>query len=153
MTGKADLALRQLSRFGNDLNQATDELSNNLSAIEGALNAYKLGVVSWVELPSEEVYQQDLGGRVTLKKYLGYGKHKGKWGLMFDSFLEGLEDDSGGIPLRDASREDRIAAIDKLPDLIEGLAQEAGKLIEKTTKTALQAKELAAALSKTAPSK
>jgi hypothetical protein len=80
---------------------------------------------------------------------------EGKWGLVIGEYIEGMEDsydgddeDRGVVYLRDASRDLRIRAAEKLGDLIENLTAEATKVTEKVTKRVAEAKDVASALSK-----
>ncbi|MDA2937993.1 hypothetical protein MYX75_07000 [Acidobacteria bacterium AH-259-A15] len=152
MTNKVDAALERLASFTQTLNEASDKLSVQIAAIESALSEYKLGITAWVNLKREQDFSEadDKGVRhqLTYVEQLGYGKHKGRWGLLVSWFWEELLDpyNLDQSFLRDTSRETRLAAIEKLPDLLEALAQKAAKVTEETTKKAAQAKEIAAAL-------
>lgn len=151
---KAEAALKQLASVSQTLNQASDELSQHLTEVESALNAYKLGVSAWVELRKEtEPYEPDNDGRryeLTYVELLGYGKYKSKWGLLVAAYCE--ETFEGEYDqeyfLREAPRETRLAAVEKLPDLIARIAEEAAKVKEEATEKAVQAKQIAAALSR-----
>ncbi|MCH8947923.1 MAG: hypothetical protein IH789_09905, partial [Acidobacteria bacterium] len=48
MTGKAEAALKKLASLSKNLNEASDELSRQIVALESALNGYKLGVWAWL---------------------------------------------------------------------------------------------------------
>jgi len=153
MTNKVDATLKQLASISQTLNEASDQLSKQIAEIESALNEYKLGITAWVELKKEKELTEPAedGARleVTIVEQLGYGKHKGKWGLLVTSYCEEFDgENSNESFLRDAPRETRLAAVDKLPELLKALAQEGAKVTEEATKKAAQAKEIAAALSK-----
>lgn len=152
MNGKVETSLKQLSSLSKSLNEASDELSKQISAIESALNEFKLGIWAWVKEPvlsESELSDPDEKGLQFLFNYhhrLGYGKHKGKWGLLVShGWEEG--DEEQVVFLRDASRDVRIRAMSKIPDLLDVLAQEMSALTQEASKKAAEAKELAAALS------
>jgi hypothetical protein len=145
MTVDLQDSLRKLHSLSNDLNEASDKLGVELNAVEAALNKLKLGVSGWVRIRTE-----DAGDDYTRVYTLGYYKLKGKWGLVIGEYIEGMEDDShdGTIFLRDAPRELRVDAAENLADLVAKLAENATKLTKKVTARAVEAKDLAAALSK-----
>jgi hypothetical protein len=153
MNGKVEASLKQLSSFSKSLNEASDELSKQISAIESALNEFKLGVWVWVKKPilteTEFSEPDDAGNRreFNFNYELGYGKHKGKWGLLISYGWEGDDGmDTKITPLRDAPREIRIKAMGRIPDLLDELAQEMSSLTQEASKRAAEAKQLAAAL-------
>ena len=152
MTNKVTTTLKHLDSITQTLNEASDELSKQIVAIESALSKYDIGIEVWMEL-SEQAYFScpDEKGRIhtpfTLVERLGYRKHGGKWGLIVDSCLEEFfPDDVEGCLLRYTSRKTRLAAIEKLPYLLEVLAEEAAKVNEEMVDKAAQARELAAVL-------
>lgn len=153
MNGKVETSLKQLSSFSKSLNDASDELSRHIGTLESALNSYNLGIWAWVAEPilseaelsePDEKKQQYM---MTFEHRLGYGKHKGKWGLLVSSGYD-WDDDPRVIPLREAPREVRVKAVDKIPDLLEALAKEVTALTKEASKKAAEAKELAATLTK-----
>lgn len=153
MNGKVEASLKQLSSLSKSLNEASDQLSKQISAIEVALNEYKLGVWVWAKKPiltETEISDPDEQGRrfeYNFDHQLGYGKHKGKWGLLVSSGWEGDDGmDTKITPLRDAPREIRIKAMDRIPDLMDDLAQEMLSVTQEASKRAAEAKQLAAAL-------
>jgi hypothetical protein len=152
MTGKVETSLKQLSLLSKSLNEASDELSKQISAIESALNEFKLGVWAWVREPiltETELGDPDEKGmrlQFNFHYQLAYGKHQGKWGLLVSYFWEATEEDAEIAFLRDASRKVRIKAMDRIPDLLDVLAKEMSTLTQEASKKASEAKELAAAL-------
>jgi len=152
MIGKVEASLKQLSLLSKSLNEASDELSKQISAIESAVNQFKLGIWAWVREPiltESELSDPDAEGKRFELNYhyqLGYGKHNGKWGLLVSYFWEANDEDTKIEFLRDTSREIRINAIDKIPDLLDILAKDMSRLTQETSKKASEAKELAAAL-------
>lgn len=156
MNGKAEAALKQLASLSKSLNEASDHLNRQIAEIESALNAYKLGISAWVELKREQ--EQTPGGdgkfyQLTHVEEFGYGKHNGKWGLLHSSYYEEFLDpgDAESVKttfLRDASREIRLAAVEKIPELLSALSGEAAKITDAVLKKTAAAKEIAGALSK-----
>jgi len=148
VTGKAEQSLRKLQSTAKNLNQVSDELTAQLTAIEEAINGFKLGVSAWVEAHKEKLNDPRMG-EVTHIVMLGYEKHKGKWALVYDRFLEELysgEDDAA--LLREAPRDVRVKVIDAIPKLLDKLADETEKFTAEVSSVVPKAKEIADALNK-----
>lgn len=143
VTGKADVALSRLLSSAKSLNAVSDQISTEVSEIEAALAANRIGVAAWVE-----VDRWTEGARDFLIPYvasIGYDKHNGKWALLYSVWCEATEDSDVSF-LRDTSREIRIGALQKLPLLFEKLAEETQKLTEKATNNLSDAKSITSAL-------
>lgn len=149
----SDATLKNLASLSQRLNEASDLLSKQIVQVEAALNELKLGVSAWVVIAEneEDVTAKKEDSPMFMEHVLqvGYGKHKGKWGLLF---LDGWPDvENYDVTfLRDAPREHRIAAVNKLPELLKALEAEATKMTEEATKKAAEMKQFAAALNKIA---
>jgi len=153
MADTLDDALKQLSAVSSSLNQASDKLSQHLAEVETSIGTYKLGVSVWIDLRKEKQWSDPgTDGRCyewTAVDLLGYGKLKGKWGLLVASYCEEtFEGDAKECFLRDAPRDTRLAAVEKLPDLIKALTKEAAKVAEDATKKAERTRQIAAGLGK-----
>jgi hypothetical protein len=142
VTADVQASLRKLASLSQDLNQASDRLSAELDSVETAVNKLKLGVNAWASIRAEEA-----GEGYSRSYSVGYCKIKGKWGLVLFECIDGMEEDGEITPLRDASRDLRVEAAEKLGELIEALAKEAAKTTENVTKRAAEAKKIASALS------
>src|SRR6266705_2500335 len=126
-----DAALKELTSLAQVLNKTSDDLTKHLTYVETALGALKLGVSVWVTLGKHnEISEPDTNGLrtpLTIVKMLGYSKYKNKWGLLFaeycEEFFDGEYDQESF--LRDAPREIRLAAVEKLPDLLKALIKKA----------------------------
>ncbi len=153
MADKVEATLKQLASISQSLNEVSDLLSNRIAEVEAALREYKLGVEAWVDLARERETSKADDGRIydlTCVQRLGYGKQNGKWGLLAVEYYEEFDEEPEAIFLRDAPRETRLAAVEKLPDLLKALAEKAAKVSEEVTKKAEQARQIAAGLSKKA---
>jgi hypothetical protein len=147
MTGKADAALKQLSSSAQSLNRVSDELSAYLKQIETSLASYRLGIHAWVDLSKKPIYEDGGAYIDTAIGRLGYDKLKGKWALLVASWIEGAPDETHNVQLlRDAPREIRIEAVDKLPNLLEELSRQAAKTTDKAERSLATARDLAKAL-------
>src|SRR5690348_14909698 len=109
MNGKVETSLKQLSSLSKSLNEASDELSKQISEIQSALNEFKFGVWAWAKEPvltESELSDPDEQGHQYQLNYiyrLGYGKHKGKWGLLISYSWEATDEEQIMF-LRDAPR-------------------------------------------------
>ncbi len=149
MTG---VDLNSLGSLAKSLNEASDALSKQIDEVEGALNKLKLGVWAWVELWRASEEWKGGGGlrEVTRVENVGYGKHQGKWRLLYSVSYDELPDPEYEqvYPLRDAPRMDRIDAVDRIPDLIKALEAKATEVAALAVKKAEEVKGLAAELQK-----
>ncbi len=154
MTGKVETWLDQLASLSKTLNEASDELSRQIAALESALNSYNLGVWAWVKEPiliETELSEPDAKGQryeCTYEHRVGYGKHNGKWGFVVDFSWDEDPEVSQLTFLRDASREIRLKAMDKIPNLLEVLTHEVAIVTHEASRKAAEAKELSTALAK-----
>ena len=148
-----DVSMKQLVSLSQDLNKASDSLSKQIAKAESALNEVKLGVWAWVKVRSTYQPESDLtiNGKpaaVTEVEYLGYGKHRGKWCLLYSTEYEEYPDEDfrSVVPLLEAPRQERIDAVDKLPELIRALEKNAKELADKANAKALQVADFVSAL-------
>jgi hypothetical protein len=125
MAQKGDLAsrLEDAKKAAAILASETGLMAAKLEAVELALCALNLGVVASVEIPN-------LPSTIVF-----FGRRGEEWGL----FAQGTN--FGRVPLAQASREVRLAAVAALPDLVEAL-------IRKTSETAGEVRESIARMDK-----
>ena len=143
MTGKANASLSRLFASAKSLNDVSDRLTAQIKDIEAALAANGIGVEGWVHL--ENWSEQADGYALDYSAGLGYGKHNGKWGLLYSIWCEQIGESTKSF-LRDTAREVRISALEKLPDLFDKLSEETQKLTQKATENLSVAQEVASAL-------
>jgi hypothetical protein len=144
MTG---VSLKDLARLSRELNEASDALSEQIAQVESALNELKLGVRAYVKIRSNT--SQTASGEITTALFLGYAKCRGKWCLtLVDSNDQFFPEDDTEIPLREASRGDRIDAVEKLPDLIRKLEAETRRIVIEARNKAAKVEQFAATLKK-----
>jgi methyl-accepting chemotaxis protein len=139
---------KQLSDSASQLNAASDELGKSLSALDAALKRLNLGISAWVKVTG---YEHDTGEY--WNRCLGYTKVGGKWGIAISesSGDHNTEHETSEEWLfNDAPRAFRIEAVEKLPELIERLIKEADETTKSIQHKAVQAQELAAAVTETA---
>lgn len=137
---------KKLSEAAATLNSASDELGESISALDAALKKLNLGVTAWVTI---------VGGNDDCSLYywsrdVGYDKIGGKWGIAISTstgYLDRPDEESCDSWLfSDAPRAYRIEAIDKIPDLIEKLIDEASSVTNRIIEKTAEAKQLAEAI-------
>ena len=119
----------QLSTVAADLNAVSDELGKSISEIDAALKKLNLGITTWVTIRESQEYYCD--GSPFWRWSIGYAKVEGKWGISLSKVDGDLsnQDESNNEEwlFNDAPRSLRLEAIDKIPELLEKLSQEAVK--------------------------
>jgi prefoldin subunit 5 len=151
MTDRIESTLKKLASVSQSLNQASDEVTSCIADVETALREYKLGIEVWVDIGHwTEGVRSSHGSyyKLARTRRLGYGKKDGKWGLLTYLNAEESEDWEEYAFLRESSREIRLAAIDKLPELLEALVAKAVRTAQQVTKKAEKAGQIAAGLNK-----
>jgi hypothetical protein len=143
---KARPHLEVLSKLAPQLNEASDLYQEELKEIEEALNKLKLGVTVWLELfietsdiESEYDKDGDLVGNFYRAWSLGYGKDCGdRWRLLIREWKVDNDADDGTIenviPLLEASRDLRIAAAERIPDLLKEVEEKVKRKLEVLSK-------------------
>jgi len=151
-----DPTLRRLGTLAKSLNAASDLISKQITDIEAALNALRLGVYAWIEVEREQELVPDAkdgtrGEVLTRVLSLGYAKYKGKWQLVASEGFDEVDEEYHTVtPLREAKREIKLAAAEKISDLLKVVETRVEKVTEDATKSAAKMTEIAAALRKDA---
>ena len=155
MTNPAHAALAKLTSLSQALDNVSDQLSQNIKEIESALDELNCGFWAWVKddpLQVDEISGTDKDGKQTsvhLIQQLGYGKHSGKWSFLVASGTQESWDTDATITLlRDASRELKLRAMDRVPKLLDLLAEGLTRITEETAQRAIEAKNIATGLRK-----
>lgn len=151
MTDRIESTLKKLASVSQSLNQASDKVTSCIADVEAALREYKLGIEVWIDIGHwVEGVRSSHGGFYKLgrTRRLGYGKKDGKWGLLTCVNAEESEEYEEFAFLREAPRDARLAAIDRLPELLEALVEKAVKTSHAVTKKAEKAEQIAAGLNK-----
>lgn len=151
MADKIDTTLKELTAVSKSLNQASDELSRQISELESALRELNLGVSAFVPFSKEPIEYKMDDGKVYVdhcNQDVGYHRLNGKWGLIVSTWYDS-NDDPDTVKqtfLREAPREIRLVAMDKIPDLLKALSEEAQKVTQEATKKVAQIKDISTAL-------
>lgn len=150
MNHSVEATLSKLAYVSDSLNKSSDSLSEQILEVESALQRYGLGVSVWVMMSSWEVEVPVIGAmntNVTRMLCLGYGKYCGKWGLLV-SECEDIPSEGNVSFLREASRDMKLEAVGKLPDLLKALLRKATEVATEAAAKAHVTQEIAASLKK-----
>ena len=141
---KIKTQLDELTAVARSLNEVSDELTMHVSDIEEAINKLNLGIsanVVFSNVASEDGMTSDYWR-------LAYGKEAGEWGLIIEFGHEDLnwpENDSvKGWLFRDAPRDRRLQAIERIPELMAALLKSAQKYTSDVSQKLEYARNLAA---------
>lgn len=122
----------KLGQAARRLNDGSDELNRLLAEIDKVLGRLMIGMEYTVERPlSERVTRTEDGSRVIELSFVGYLRLRGSFHLalrtvkVLESKRAAASEDPGEVvPLLEAPRKLRHAAVDQLPELVEGLANQ-----------------------------
>ncbi len=155
MTTQTESALARLTALSQTLDSVSDQLSQQITEIESALNDLNCGVWAWVSddpLGVEKVPEVEKDGQSSSVHHiqqLGYGKHEGKWGFLVASGTqESWGTDVTITFLRDAPREIRLRAMERIHKLLDIVAEGLNQVTQETTEKVAEAREIATALRK-----
>jgi hypothetical protein len=147
---EVEAALKHIEAVSNTLNQSSDLLSQKIVEIESALNHYKLGIWAWLEEPLFYLLESDGNGvDVEVSYHFGYGKIRDKWGLLIHERFDFDPEARAPMFLKDAPRDIRARAVERIPDLLKRIAEKAAELSREIMKKTELAEQIAASLKKT----
>ena len=133
--------LEQIKELRAELVGATDAYNESLLRAEAAFKALNLGVTAVVELEPNE------SDRSGWSQLIRFGKHGHEWRLLLESGPEGGEEEEWSIsPLVNASKEIRLLAANRLPDLLGALMTRAREEVEEIRTQDSKINELVTAL-------
>lgn len=122
-----------LQDLSNTLNRESDSLTAEITEFESRLIQLKLGISLWYHEPvRQQVSQTDDDEQRQTATYLVFAKGRGGWGLYLRSCVVGQDPESffEETRLRDAVREDRVAAVKLFPGFLEAMAGAARARVE-----------------------
>ncbi|HMF85239.1 MAG TPA: hypothetical protein VK598_02695 [Nitrospiraceae bacterium] len=123
-----DVDFSRLEQLAAKLNQSSESLNEAIRLVETKFAQLRLGVEASVELERSPV----LSGGTPIGEvvsYFAYVKRTGKWGLYFID-IEDSGEELSCEPFSQASREYRLKAINKVPELVKRLEQKAEELLK-----------------------
>lgn len=143
LSDRAATAYKQLVASSATLNGETDEFARTVSSLDDALGKLGLGVECWVRF-------ETWGGpdpMISIHHEIGYARVSRQWGIALRSLTEHDSgdpnyDDEERWLFNDAPRIHRIAAIEKVPELLEELVKKAGAAVKKVQTSKAQARNI-----------
>jgi hypothetical protein len=135
--------LQKLASVASTINQLSDQLTEEVSEVEEAVNELNLGVTTNVRVDS----WADEEGNSGLWR-LAYGKNSGKWGF----FVEYLSEWPGRGPdsetyeswlFKDSPRDVRLKCVEKIPLLLDTLVRKSTEVANTIAEKVAYAKDLA----------
>jgi hypothetical protein len=150
LPAKVSASFQQLKAAATQLNAISDKLGKSISALDAALQRFNLGVETWVRIST---YSEDDGNYYF--REIGYAKVGPKWGIALRT-RQGHAEYPEGEHLEqwlfnDAPRALRVDAVDKLPELLEGLVKTASTTTEKIKDKIDLAQQVVAAIADSGP--
>jgi len=123
-------SVQKLPATATSLNSASDELAQSVNELDAVLKRFSLGVPAWVISAShgpEGTFGYDL-------EEIGYAKISGRWGVAIrtrrgDERFDESEEVEQWV-FNEAPRFLRVAAANKIPELLEELITKASKMAE-----------------------
>jgi hypothetical protein len=153
MSNNVQASMARLTSLSQVLNNASDQLSQSIGEIEGALNQLNWGVSAWVHDDPVSVEEFSKAGpdgnpiKVHKLQELGYANSGGTWGIVLASGTEESWPEDVKITfLRDAPLEVKLRAMERIPRLLDEVAEGLNKITQQATQKAAEAKEIASAL-------
>jgi hypothetical protein len=117
-----------LQNLSDALNRESDSLTAEITKFEARLIELKLGISLWYHEPvRQHASQTDDDEQPQTATYLVFAKGGGGWGLYLRTCAlgEAPEEYVEELRLRDAVREDRVAAVKLFPGFLEAMADAA----------------------------
>jgi len=123
----------KLTTIATDLNSVSDELGKSVAQVDFALKNLNIGIPVWIPIRSWD------GGEIEDYDYwsedIGYSKINNKWGISIRRVVGNHRDPDRETTeewlFADSPRALRLEAIDKIPDLLEKLSEQAAFAIKK----------------------
>lgn len=147
LSAKVQSSYQQLSKVAADLNAVSDELGKCIADLDAALKQLNLGVTKWIQF---RILADEQTGEFSAD-YLGYAKVGGKWGIALSktkgNYNYGSDDGAGEEWIfNEGPRELRLAAIEKIPELLNELSKAATKMAADVRAKLGEAQEVAEAI-------
>jgi hypothetical protein len=148
---RVSASIKQLSLVANDLNKASDELGQAISAIDKVLQSLNIGIPTWVKIHGgEDPYTH----MEYWSRDVGYAKIGNRWGIALctreGDYTNPDEERSESWLFNDAPRWLRVDGVEKIPDLLEALIKNTEETTKKIRSKTAEAKNLAVAITQAA---
>lgn len=145
---KLHASLEELATSADNLNALSDQLNKQVAEVESSLNRTGIGLSANV---NTETWSDERGEQYDIWR-ICYEKHLNKWGLTIEHLWghEGFPDSGSSETwaFKDAPREHRLKAVEKIPELIDALVKKSKEFASDISVTMSYAQGLAAAFTK-----
>lgn len=137
------VTFQDLSKVASELNSASDELRESVSTLDKALKRLNVGIPVWV------TFQKNTDDAQYWIDRIGYAKlPDGTWGIAICS-VHGSEHRDEEVldaiwPFNEAPRELRLASVEMLANLIQGIKLAAEQMTGRVKKKVAEVRRLAA---------
>jgi hypothetical protein len=139
----------ELTTAASALNLVSDALGKAVSDIDDGLKKLNLGITAWVQVRCDgPYYPEDSTFRI---EEIGYAKLSGKWGIALKTRAgDQLDEEQGEIVetwlFNEAPRALRLKSIEKVPELLKKLTEEASKVTKELQTKLADAQAVASAV-------
>lgn len=144
---KLQNSLQELASSADTLNSLSDQLNKQILDVESAVNKMGIGLTAYV---NTETWSDERAEEYDIWR-ICYEKHASKWGFTIQH-VRGHESygdsESETWSFKDAPREHRLKAIEKIPDLIDALVKKSKDFASDISAVMSYAQGLAAAFTK-----
>jgi hypothetical protein len=149
LSARVSSSYSELSSVATELNAISDALGKAVSDIDEGLKKLNLGVTAWVRVDS--AYRNSPQDGCYEIEEIGYAKISGKWGIALRTRRgdDNYRNDAEGIEewlFNDAPRASRVMAIEKIPELLNKLNEEAAKVTKELQAKLADAEAVASAV-------
>lgn len=139
--------LERLKSASSTLNESSDLLTKHVARLESIFNSFNLGVEARVQIES---WSEEDGYGETWQ--LAYCKTRTrKWGFMIELTCEQFNSIEAGSfeswPFKDAPRDARLKAVEKIPSLLAALVEKADEVAGEISAKSSYAQSLISSLS------
>src|SRR5215469_4031938 len=121
------MQLTELTVAAGTLNDLSNQLSKEVSAIEGVVNELNLGIRTEVHAVTLRASDPGAGDHYSHWLRLAYGKAGARWGFIIEELTEDITNPEGDSYqswfFQEAPREFRLKVVEKIPALIEALVK------------------------------
>jgi len=148
IAARVSAAYIELTNAADILNVVSDALGKAVSDIDDGLKKLNLGIIVWVNVYEDASNSDDPNYYI---EEIGYSKISSKWGITLRTRAgnEYSPDDREDVEtwlFNDAPRTLRLKAIEKLPELVNKLSQEAAMMTKQLQSRLEDAQAVAAAI-------
>ena len=145
---RVSVAFEKLTTSASELNAVSDELAKPIQSIDATLQALNLGVSAWVEVAGDRDWETDRAW----ERSIGYAKVARTWGLAIraSAGIAGEHIQEEVWRFNEAPRAYRLESLEKLPELLEKLAENANRTASELKNKIALTKQVATTINKMA---